>query len=38
MNEKEYNSLVKLGFEQTKKFSWEECSKKTLEAIERIND
>ena len=38
MNEKEYNSIVELGFIQAKKFSWEECSRKTLEAIENIND
>ena len=34
MTKIEYNKLIKLGFEQTKKFSWEECSKKTLETIE----
>jgi len=38
MNEKEYNSIVELGFRQAKKFSWEECSKKTLKVIENIND
>ena len=38
MNEKEYNSIVNLGFEQAKKFSWEECSRKILEVIEKIND
>ncbi|MDP3918177.1 MAG: glycosyltransferase family 1 protein [Candidatus Woesebacteria bacterium] len=34
MNKEEYNSLRNLGFEQAKKFSWENCSKKTLEVIE----
>jgi len=34
MNKEEYNSLINLGFEQSKKFSWENCSKKTLEVIE----
>lgn len=34
MNEKEYNRQVDLGFKQAKKFSWEECSRKTLEIIE----
>jgi glycosyltransferase involved in cell wall biosynthesis len=38
MSEKEYNSIVELGFKQAKKFSWEECSKKTLKVIENIND
>ncbi|MFA6073885.1 MAG: glycosyltransferase family 1 protein [Candidatus Woesearchaeota archaeon] len=34
MNKEEYNSLINLGFEQANKFSWENCSKKTLEVIE----
>lgn len=34
LNQIEYNKLVSLGFEQLKKFSWEKCSKKTLETIE----
>ncbi|MCR4334121.1 MAG: glycosyltransferase family 4 protein [Patescibacteria group bacterium] len=34
MNKEEYNSLINLGFEQANKFSWESCSKKTLEVIE----
>ena len=34
MSKKEYNELVNLGIEQSKKFSWEECAKKTLEVIE----
>jgi len=38
MSEKEYNSRVELGFKQAKKFSWEECSRKTLEVIENTND
>ena len=38
MDEKEYNNRVKLGYAQAEKFSWEECSKKTLEVIEKIND
>ena len=38
MSEKEYNSIVELGFIQAKKFSWEECSNKTLKVIENIND
>lgn len=36
MNEKEYNSIVELGFKQAKKFSWEECSRKTLEILENV--
>ena len=34
MSQVEYNKLVKLGLEQAKKFSWENCSTKTLEVIE----
>ncbi|EKD94476.1 MAG: group 1 glycosyl transferase [uncultured bacterium] len=34
MDNKEYNKIVDLGFEQLKKFSWEKCSKQTLEVIE----
>jgi len=36
MGDKEYNRVVDLGYEQVKKFSWEECSKKTLEVIENV--
>jgi glycosyltransferase involved in cell wall biosynthesis len=34
MSEKEYNKRVRLGYEQIKKFSWEKCSRITLETIE----
>lgn len=34
MTKLEYNKLVKLGIDQAKKFSWQECSSKTLEVIE----
>lgn len=34
MNRKEYNEIVNLGIEQSHKFSWEECARKTLEVIE----
>lgn len=34
MDSKEYNGLVQLGLEQIKKFSWDECAKKTFEVIE----
>ncbi|AKM83672.1 hypothetical protein A2422_02240 [Candidatus Woesebacteria bacterium RIFOXYC1_FULL_31_51] len=33
MSELEYNELVEKGLAQAKKFSWEVCSKKTLEII-----
>lgn len=36
MPQKEYNSVVAAGLEQAKKFSWEKCSKKTLEVLENI--
>lgn len=31
-----YNKLVTKGLEQVKKFSWEKCSKETLEVIENV--
>jgi len=34
MDDKEYNRVVELGINQAKKFSWENCSRKTLEVIE----
>lgn len=34
MSDKEYNKQIELGFKQLEKFSWEECSRKTLEVIE----
>lgn len=34
MDDKEYNRIVRLGINQAKKFSWDECSKKSLEIIE----
>ncbi|MEK7472816.1 MAG: glycosyltransferase family 1 protein [Patescibacteria group bacterium] len=37
MSKEEYNSLINLGFNEVKKFSWENCSKKTLEVIENAN-
>lgn len=38
MSELEYNRLIEKGLVQAKKFSWEECSKITLEVIERVNN
>lgn len=35
MDNKEYNGRVQLGFEQARRFSWEKCSKETLEILER---
>lgn len=34
MGKLEYNKRVDLGFQQLKKFNWEDCSRKTLEVIE----
>jgi glycosyltransferase involved in cell wall biosynthesis len=34
MGKEEYNRRVKLGIEQSRKFSWEKCAKLTLETIE----
>lgn len=34
MDRLEYNKIVNLGFQELKKFSWENCAKKTLEVIE----
>lgn len=36
LNKKDYNSLVKLGLEQSSKFSWKKTAKQTLEIIEAI--
>ncbi len=36
MSKKEYNSLVELGLKQADKFSWEKCSRETLETIENV--
>lgn len=36
MSEIEYNKRVQLGLDQLKKFSWENCSEKTLEVIENV--
>lgn len=38
MSSVEYNRIVKLGLEQTKKFSWEKCAAKTLDVLEKIKD
>jgi glycosyltransferase involved in cell wall biosynthesis len=35
MNKEEYNRRVRLGLKQVKKFSWEKCSKQTLEILEQ---
>lgn len=37
MSQLEYNKLVEKGLTQAKKFSWEICSKKTLEVIEKLD-
>lgn len=34
MNQKEYNKLVQDGISQSKKFSWENCAKETLDVLE----
>lgn len=36
MNKLEYNRLVQKGILRARKFSWEECSKKTLEIIKNV--
>lgn len=36
MTNEEYNKRVELGFRQAEKFSWEKCSKKTLEIIKNV--
>ncbi len=37
MNKTEYNSIVKKGLEQVKKFSWEKTARETLKMLESIN-
>ena len=38
MSKSDYNKIVKLGYDQVKKFDWETCARKTLEVLENIND
>ena len=35
MSMKEYNKLIKMGLEQSRRFSWEKAAKKTLEILAR---
>jgi len=36
LNDKEKNEIIKAGYKQAKKFSWEKCAKQILTTLERV--